>query len=70
MKKIGTKLGRDEQKRIFGGIVQPFNGGTSTITGWEFQDGICYCDYHVVWSNGTYADFCHFECGTFNCTQS
>lgn len=67
MKKIGKKLCKDEQKSIFGGFVPPNGGGTSTKTGWELQNGICYCDYHVVWSDGSYADFCHLECGAFNC---
>lgn len=66
-KNFGTRLEKEDQMKIFGGVIPPGDGGTVIVSGWELQNGSCYCDNHVTIPNGGYADYCHIPCNISNC---
>jgi hypothetical protein len=64
------KLQRDEMRNLQGGDFAPppmIIG--SVLTGTRLNAGQCFCDHHVTWSNGAYADICDQPCSMFNCTD-
>lgn len=64
------KIKREELRHFIGGVLAPppmIVG--SVLTGTRLYNGQCYCDHHVTWSNGAYADICDRPCSMFNCTD-
>jgi hypothetical protein len=64
------KLERSQLKVLMGGVAAPPPMIISSdVTGTRLYNGQCYCDQHVIWSNGTYANICDVKCGMFWCTD-
>lgn len=56
-----TTIGKEDQKRIFGGVVPPTED--PKIVGTRYYEGECFCDY--LWSDGW--EICDLPCPVSNC---
>lgn len=64
------QLSRLDMKGISGGVTAPlpaFSFGVWTKTGWRYNNGQCYCDYHVTFPSGGYGDWCDVPCNISDC---
>lgn len=62
LRNFGTRLGKDDQIKIFGGVVPPT--GILKLVGTRYYQGNCFCDYSN--SDGSW-EVCSVPCDICNC---
>lgn len=62
---LGRVLSKVDQKRIIGGYMIVMQQ-----SGYNLYNGMCLCDFHYQWTNGSTYDRCYEPCDMSCCQPS